>query len=102
MALCSSCVPRSRWIACTAGTAKPITADTKRPISQYFWSRDSKYVLYAQDQLGDENFNVYAVKPSDQPAAGSDVPAARNITEAKGVQTRIYAVPKGDPDLIYV
>src|SRR5438094_716229 len=82
--------------------AKPITADTKRPISAYFWSRDSKYVLYAQDQLGDENFNVYAVKPSDQPGAGSDVPAARNITEAKGVQTRIYAVPKSDPDLIYV
>jgi dipeptidyl aminopeptidase/acylaminoacyl peptidase len=82
--------------------AKPITADTKRPISQYFWSRDSKYVLYAQDQLGDENFNVFAVKPSDQPAAGSDVPAARNITDAKGVQTRIYAVPKSDPDLIYV
>src|ERR1017187_8958191 len=27
--------------------AKPITNDTKRPISAYFWSRDSKYVLYA-------------------------------------------------------
>jgi dipeptidyl aminopeptidase/acylaminoacyl peptidase len=82
--------------------AKAITADTKRPISAYFWSRDAKFILYAQDQGGDENFNVYAVKPSDLPAAGSDVPAARNITEAKAVQAQIYSVPKTDPDLIYV
>src|SRR3979409_431045 len=38
-----------------------ITADTKRPILAYFWSRDSKYVLFAQDKAGDENYNVYAV-----------------------------------------
>jgi dipeptidyl aminopeptidase/acylaminoacyl peptidase len=55
-----------------------------------------------QDQLGDENFNVFAVKPDDNAAAGSDVPAARNITEAKGVQAQIYAVPKSDPDLLYI
>ncbi|MCU0229238.1 MAG: hypothetical protein MUF01_16535, partial [Bryobacterales bacterium] len=29
--------------------AKPITAETKRPIQGYFWSRDSKFVLYSQD-----------------------------------------------------
>ncbi len=25
--------------------ARPITDDTKRPITQYFWSKDAKYVL---------------------------------------------------------
>src|SRR6476659_1232994 len=43
---------------------KLLTADTKRPIASYFWSHDSKYVLFVQDQAGDENFNVYAVNPN--------------------------------------
>ena len=51
--------------------AKVLTADTKRPVTQYFWARDSKYVLYVQDQGGDENYNVYAVDPSAAPAAGA-------------------------------
>src|SRR5438552_18883282 len=41
--------------------AKLITNDTKRPVTGYFWSRDGKYILYVQDSLGNENFNVYAV-----------------------------------------
>src|SRR5260221_7592907 len=32
--------------------ARPITADTRRPIPGYFWTRDSKYVLFVQDQGG--------------------------------------------------
>src|SRR5439155_7892645 len=78
---------RNIWVKGAAepfDKARPITADTKRPISAYFWSRDAKYILYSQDAAGDENFNVYAVLPSDTPAAGSDVPAARNITDLKG------------------
>src|ERR1700693_3621820 len=82
---------RNIWVKKTGDpfdTAKPITNDTKRPISAYFWSRDGKYVLYAQDKLGDENYNVYAVNPADGPAAGADVPAARNLTDIKGVRGR--------------
>ena len=30
--------------------AKRITADTRRPIPGFFWSRDSKYILFVQDQ----------------------------------------------------
>ena len=82
--------------------ARPMTADTARPVRQYFWSRDAKYILFVQDKGGDENFNVYAVNPADKPTAGSDVPTARNITEAKGIRAIIQAVPKSDPDLIYV
>lgn len=82
--------------------ARPITNDQKRPIGGYFWSRDSKYVLYSQDQGGDENFNVYAVDPTASPAAGQPVPAARNLTDARGVRALIYSVPKNDPDTMYV
>ncbi len=38
-----------------------VTADKKRGIRQYFWSDDSKTVLYLQDNDGDENFHVYGV-----------------------------------------
>jgi dipeptidyl aminopeptidase/acylaminoacyl peptidase len=82
--------------------AKLLTNDTKRPVTQYFWSRDGKYVLYAQDQLGDENYNVYAVDPSSSPAAGQEIPPARNLTAAKSVRAAIYSVPRNDPDIMYV
>ncbi len=47
-------------------TARLLTTETKRPVAGYFWTRDSKYILYAKDNDGDENFNVYAVDPSAQ------------------------------------
>ena len=95
---------RNIWVKRTEDpfeTAKPITADTKRPIPAYFWSRDGKYILFVQDKAGDENYNVYAVNPADNPP-GQDVPAARNLTDAKGVRAAIYAVPRSEPDLMYV
>ena len=96
---------RNIWVKKTAEpftNAKPVTADTKRPIPTYFWSRDGKYILFVQDKAGDENYNVFAVNPADAPAAGQDVPAARNLTEAKAVRAIIYSVPRNEPDAIYV
>jgi dipeptidyl aminopeptidase/acylaminoacyl peptidase len=96
---------RNVWVKRTEepfDAAKPITADKSRPISQYFWSRDGKYILFAQDKAGDENYLVYAVNPADKAVAGEDVPAARNLTDAKGVRALIFAVPRTEPDAIYV
>ena len=59
-------------------------------------------MLYVQDQGGDENYNVYAVDPSAAPAAGQDVPAARNVTDAKGARALIYDVPKNEPGILYI
>ena len=84
------------------GSARPMTNDQKRPVRQYFWSRDSKYILFVQDNGGDENFNVYAVDPAASPASGSKVPTARNITAGQKVRAFIQAVPRSDPDVIYV
>ncbi len=96
---------RNVWVKRTEDpfdAAKPVTADKTRPITQYFWSRDGRYILFAQDKDGDENYNVYAVNPADSAAAGQDVPTARNLTEAKGIRAAIYAVPRSEPDAIYV
>jgi dipeptidyl aminopeptidase/acylaminoacyl peptidase len=83
-------------------SAHALTADTLRPIRSYFWSRDGKYILYVQDKGGDENFNVYAVNPSEKPAAGQDIPTNRALTDYKGVRTIIYSIPKSDPDALYI
>ncbi len=82
--------------------AQPLTAETKRPVSGYFWSRDSKYILFTKDNDGDENFNVFAVDPSASPAEGSQVATATNLTNAVGVRTFIYDVPESDPDFLYI
>ena len=96
---------RNVWVKAAAepfDKARPVTADTRRPIGQFFWSRDSRFILFVQDEGGDENYNVYAVDPAAAPPAGAEVPAARNLTAAKGVRAFIYAVPKSEPDAIYV
>jgi dipeptidyl aminopeptidase/acylaminoacyl peptidase len=96
---------RNVWVKKTEEpfeSAHLVTADTKRPIPAYFWSRDSKFILYVQDNAGDENYNVYAVNPADAPAAGQDAPPARNLTDAKGARAIILSVPRNSPDTIFV
>ncbi len=79
--------------------ARPLTADTARPIPGYFWSRDSKYVLYVQDKGGDENYRVYAIDPT---VPGTPVPPARNLTPQEKVRAMIIDVPKTTPNEIVV
>lgn len=96
---------RNIWVKQTEepfANAKLISADTKRPIPGYMWSRDGKYILFVQDKAGDENFNVFAVNPSDAPEAGAPAPPARNLTNVAGVRAMLYAAPKSEPDLLYV
>ena len=82
--------------------ARLVTTETKRPIPAFFFSRDSKLILYVKDKDGDENFNVWAVDPSAPNAAGSEAPPSRNLTDAKGARAFIYARPKKSADTIYV
>ena len=82
--------------------ARPVSAEATRPVRSYFWSRDSKYLLYAQDSAGDENFNIYAIDPTLAADANTGVPPTRALTSLKGVRTMIYAVPKAKPDILYI
>lgn len=81
--------------------AKPITADTTRPIRGYFWSKDSKNILYVQDKGGDENFNLYAVNPLEN-TRDNEIPLNRDLTNLQGVRVLIYEVPKTEPDAVYI
>ena len=82
--------------------ARPMSHEATRPVRQYFWSRDSKYLLYAQDAGGDENFNVYAIDPTQAADHATGTPPTRALTSYKGVRTMIYAVPKAKPDTLYI
>jgi len=82
--------------------ARPVSAEATRPIRSYFWSRDSKYILYVQDSGGDENFNVYAIDPTLPADPKKGVPPTRALTNLKGVRTEIFAVPKAKPDILYI
>lgn len=41
--------------------ARSITRDARRGIQLHQWARNSRQVLYLQDEAGDENFRLYAV-----------------------------------------
>ncbi|MCW5977408.1 MAG: prolyl oligopeptidase family serine peptidase [Bryobacteraceae bacterium] len=96
---------RNIWVKKTEepfDAARRVTAETKRPIPAFFWSWDSKYLLYVQDKDGDENYNIWSVSPSAAPPAGAEVPEARNLTNVQGVRAQIYAQPRSDADLLYI
>jgi dipeptidyl aminopeptidase/acylaminoacyl peptidase len=96
---------RNIWIKKTSepfSAARPVSAEARRPVTRYFWSRNSKFVLYVQDFEGDENFNVYALDPTLPADPKTGVPPTRALTNLKGVRTIIYAVPRAKPDIIYI
>ena len=82
--------------------ARLMTTENKRPVASYLWTRDSKNIVYVKDHDGDENYNVYAVDPAAQPAAGADAPPSRDLTGLKGVRVELFAAPRSEPDALYV
>ena len=51
---------------------------------------------------GDENFNVYAIDPTQPAETATGTPPTRALTNFKGVRTMIYAAPKAKPDTLYI
>ncbi len=93
------------WVKDTGApfsSAEPVTADTTRPVTGYFWSQDSERILYVQDKGGNENYHIYAVDPDAEEETDLGVPPARDLTPYEGVRANIYAVPEATPGEIYV
>ena len=81
-----------------AGKAERLmTNDTIRPVTSYFWSQDSKQILYVQDKGGNENYAVYGV-----PLEVAGTPAAKNLTPFDKARAVIFAVPRRTPDRILI
>ncbi len=69
------------WAGPLAGPAKPVTRDRGRGIRSYFWSGDSRTLLYVQDKDGDENWHLYR--------AGCQGGASKDLTPFADVQAQI-------------
>lgn len=82
------------------GEAFPITASERRPITQYFWSPDSRYVLYVQDRDGDENYHLYRIALSE--VRPGTIPPVVDLTPRAEVRVIPYAFPKEKPGLAYI
>ena len=84
------------WVAPVGdlAAATPVTAETVRPVRQYFWAPDSSRVLYIQDSGGDENFLLYGVDLEGK--------QTRNYTPFEKVRVVVYGTSPWVKDAIMV
>jgi dipeptidyl aminopeptidase/acylaminoacyl peptidase len=82
--------------------ARPVTADAERPIRIYFWTEDSRSILFLQDAGGNENYHLWAVDPGGEAVPDTGVPEARDLTPIEGVRAAVYALPEAAPNRIIV
>ena len=84
------------WVAPIGdvAAAKPLTAEAKRPIRQYFWSPDSRQLLFINDAGGDENFLLYGVDISTA--------EVRPLTPFQKTRVQIVQVSPDVPERILV
>jgi dipeptidyl aminopeptidase/acylaminoacyl peptidase len=83
------------WVCETGApidSAKLVTHDSERGISDFRWTRDSRWLLYNQDFAGDENFHIFRVDPS-----APNKPAV-DLTPFKGAQAKIVNLPNDAPN----
>ena len=67
-----------------------ITNDRKRGIREFFWQYDSKHILYAQDQGGDENWRIYQTELASK--------QTRDLTPYEKARAEVVALEPGQPD----
>jgi dipeptidyl aminopeptidase/acylaminoacyl peptidase len=75
----------------TPEQARQITSETKRGITHFFWSRDGRWLLYAQDRGGDENFHLFRADPAQEK------PNAVDLTPFDGVRADLLDLPRERP-----
>ncbi len=84
------------WVAPVddIAAAKPVTQEKRRPIMNYFWARNGAYLLYLQDQAGNENFHLYAVDLATN--------STRDLTPYKNARAEVLADSYARPDELLV
>src|ERR1700733_1954993 len=81
--------------------AQPVTAVNVHSPDAFYWSRDSRYLLFTSDASGQGKSDLFAVDVNSIGALGG-APEARNLTNGQGTPAQILAVPQAAPDLVYV
>lgn len=76
------------------GDFEPVTDDRKRGIRLFFWAEDDEHIVYLQDEGGDENWRIHAVKPATK--------EDRDLTPFDNVQAQILDKNRHFPDSLLV
>lgn len=71
-----------------------ITNDRKRGIRNFSWQYDSKSILYAQDQNGDENWRIYQTGVASK--------QTRDLTPFDKVRAELVALEPSHPDIALI
>ncbi|HKH99842.1 MAG TPA: S9 family peptidase [Candidatus Sulfotelmatobacter sp.] len=71
-----------------------ITNDRKRGIRNFFWQFDSKNILYAQDQAGDENWRIYQTNLASK--------QTKDLTPFEKARADILALEPNHPDTLLI
>ena len=74
--------------------ARVMTAETKRPVAGYSWSQDSSMLIYATDNGGDENYQIFSIDV----ASGARKP----LTQFQKTRVGILATSREHPDKILI
>ena len=73
---------------------RPVTKDTDRGITRYFWSEDNRHILYLQDAGGNENWRLFSVDVESG--------VTRDLTPYENVQTQILHHDKKFPNELLI
>lgn len=73
---------------------RPVTRDSVRSISSYWWSADGKRILWIQDRGGDENYHLYVANIGDTASRALD------LTPFKNVEVELLSLPARTPDIV--
>ena len=82
--------------AAAGGDERRLTADTVRPINEYYWSADGGKLIYLQDKGGNENFHIFAVPVRATPEQ------ARDLTPYEGARAFVADIPRDLPNRILI
>jgi dipeptidyl aminopeptidase/acylaminoacyl peptidase len=83
------------WVGQNDGSnAKPVTRARLREVKEYFWSMDSRRILYLQDANGDENWRIYSIDIQTQ--------ETRDLTPFPGAQAFAIADGRNRPDELVI
>lgn len=90
------------WVAPRDGSspARAVTHDRDRGVRDYLFCHDDRHLLYAQDRDGDENWRLYLLDLTADPAAGATEP--RLITPGDGIQARILGHNRWHPTTVLI
>jgi len=81
--------------------ARPVTDGRDHPPEAFYWSYDSRYLLFTVDSSAKGKADLSAVRVDEFLGFGS-TPKPRNLTDGLGTPAVVLAVPEAAPDMVYV